>query len=247
MPTPTFHQLKDPIVGKDGNPTDGFKRVLQEWQSKLSQALTILGQISSTTQIQGRTEGIGTTVGHVDNSGILLAAGIDFSRTYTGKHLGNIPDDAVSNRNAATVNQKTGGDRGFTALDVNSRLADSFRANPVDVSNTPTSATTLSNDGVGTIIPIAASINQFSPGGVSYNSGTVDPGTFGGPNYVIGSDPTFSGGAIIYSTSLTPQSQTASKGNVPMGSITTVLGATKTGGGSTGGTGGRAGGRGYVL
>jgi len=43
---------------------------------------------------------------------------IDFSEAiHLNKHLGNVPDDATSDRRAATANQKTGGDRGFTAID----------------------------------------------------------------------------------------------------------------------------------
>jgi hypothetical protein len=42
---------------------------------------------------------------------------IDFAQTHTNKHLGNVPDDVTSDRRAATANQKTGGDRGFSAID----------------------------------------------------------------------------------------------------------------------------------
>lgn len=241
MPVPptTFHQIKDPLVGSDGRATDSFKRKLQEWEAKLNQTLTILGQISSKAPIQGRTEGIGLTVQNVDTAGKVLAAGVDFARAYVNKDTDHIND--------GTGTPLAGGKRGAIALDTNSRLVDSFRANPVDVSNTPTSAATLSNNGISTAIVVAASINQFSPGGVSYNSGSVDPGSFpAGANYVIAPDPTFAGGAVIYSSSTSPQSQTAAKGNVQLGSITTVNGAAKTGGGNTGGTGGKPGGRGYV-
>lgn len=233
LPVPSFHQLKDPIIGKDGKPTVSFKKVLQEWQTKLNQTITLLGEINSKIPIQGRTEGIGTTVQHVDSTGNLSS-------------LANVNNTNTDLLTDGTGTPLTGGKRGAIALDTNSRLVDSFRNIPMDVSNTPTSSTTLSNNGVATAIPIASSSNQFSPSAVSYNSGSVDPGVFGGPNFVVASDPTFAGGAVIYSTSTVPQTQTAAKGNIQLGSITTVNGAAKTGGGNTGGTGGRAGGRGYV-
>lgn len=53
----------------------------------------------------------------IDTGLLIVAAGIDFVRSYTNKHLGNLPDDATSDRRAATLNQKTGGDRGAAAID----------------------------------------------------------------------------------------------------------------------------------
>jgi len=49
----------------------------------------------------------------IDAGNVVVAAGLDFARAYTGKNLSNVPDDAVSDRRAATASQKTGGDRGF--------------------------------------------------------------------------------------------------------------------------------------
>lgn len=53
----------------------------------------------------------------LDSGNVLVAGSADMSRSYTGKHLGNIPDDATTDRRSATANQKTGGDRGVAALD----------------------------------------------------------------------------------------------------------------------------------
>jgi hypothetical protein len=52
-----------------------------------------------------------------DSSSIVVAGSVDFARSYTGKHFGNVPDDATSDRRAATANEKTGGSRGFSAID----------------------------------------------------------------------------------------------------------------------------------
>jgi hypothetical protein len=59
----------------------------------------------------------------IDAGNVVVAAGLDLARGYTNKHLGNIPDDATSDRRAATANEKTGGSRGFTALDGSAKLA----------------------------------------------------------------------------------------------------------------------------
>jgi hypothetical protein len=60
--------------------------------------------------------------GALDAGGVLVASGWDGSRSYTGKHLGNMPDDATTNRRAATSTQLLGGDRGAVGLDASSRL-----------------------------------------------------------------------------------------------------------------------------
>lgn len=128
----------------------------------------------------------------------------------------------------------------------NSQLASSFHNNPVNVAFTPTSTTNLSNNGSTTVISVSAGTNQFAPAGVVYNSGSVDPGSFG-TWYIFADDPQFLGGAVTYQFSNTPPSQTAADGRLPFGKIITVSGTAKTGGGYTGGTTpGGGGGRGYI-
>ena len=52
----------------------------------------------------------------LDSGNVVVAGSVDFSRSYTGKSLANVPDDATSDRRAATANQKTGGDRAVVAI-----------------------------------------------------------------------------------------------------------------------------------
>lgn len=187
--------------------------------------LAATGDIKATTKVVGRTEGLGTTTGNIDATGKLVST------------------DAIAAD--GTGSPLTGGKRGFVALDTNNRLANSFRGNPVNVSNAPTSSTTLSNDGISTSTTIAAYTNQFPAGTVSYNTGSVDLGSFGS-QYVYFDDPTFSGGAVAYAFTASPQVQTAAEGRTVVGQITTVGGSAKTGGGTSGGTGGKPGGRGFI-
>jgi hypothetical protein len=211
---------------KNAGMSDSTIRLFRDTFTRIDKALTNLGQLQSQVPITGRPEPIGTTVSKVNSSGNLLSTD-------------NIAADG-------TGSPLTGGKRGFVALDTNNRLAGSFRANAVNIAGTPTSSTGLSNDGISTAITVTATAQQFGDGTVNYNSGSVDPGVFGGPFYIFADDPTFAGGAVTYQFSTTPQNQTSTNGRVQFGSITTVNGSAKTGGGSTGGTGGRAGGRGYV-
>jgi hypothetical protein len=194
-------------------------RFLRDTLIRSDKVLTDEGAVQNVAPIVGRTEGLGTTAQHLDVTGKL------------------IDTDAIAAD--GTGSPLTGGKRGFVALDTNNRLADSFRNTAVNVSNTPTSATTLSNNGVATVINIAASTNKFGPGNVSYNSGSVDPGIFG-TYYVYADDPTFAGGAVTYQFSTDISVLTAAEGRIPFGKIITAFGAPGTGGGHDGG-----GGKGY--
>ncbi len=60
------------------------------------------GHIQSSAIVDGRAEGVGTTVGNIDSTGIVLAAGVDFSRAYTNKTQDNVPDGATYVRGLAS-------------------------------------------------------------------------------------------------------------------------------------------------
>jgi hypothetical protein len=133
------------------------------------------------------------------------------------------------------------------ALNSNSQLASSFHNNPADVTFAPTSTSVLSNDGLSFVTVVAASSNVFSPGLISYNSGSVATGSFG-TWFVYADDPLFQGGAVTYqATTNAPFQQAGAPGRLPFGKITTASGSPKTGGGFSGGsTPSGGGGRGYV-
>lgn len=241
MANPKLPRPIEPIIAElvsaGFDPKGTMVRAMRDLLTRADKILTDKGEVQAVAPITGRTEGIATTVGNLDSAGVVLAAGADFSRAYANKNTDNISD--------GTGSPLTGGKRGFNALDANNRLANSFRANPVNVSNTPTSSTTLSNDGISTAIPISAYTSQFPPGSISYNSGSVDPGVFGSA-FIYFDDPTFTGGAVSYQFTASASVQTAAEGRSIVGQITTVGGSAKTGGGSSGGTGGKAGGRGFI-
>jgi hypothetical protein len=233
-----------PIVDKNGVLLPAVREWFRGLELRVAPVLTGLpspgglpaGQIHPTAKVAGRTEGIGTTVGKLDTTGKLTPPGVGFT-------VDGVPDGVAFVR--TTPNEKTGGGRGFNALDVNNRLQNSFRGNALNASSAPTSSSVLSNDGISTAITIAASTGQFGPGSVSYNSGSVDPGGFG-TFFVFADDPTFAGGSVIYQFSASAPDQTASDGRVNFGKITTAGGTPHTGGGFSGGdTPGGGGGRGY--
>jgi len=122
----------------------------------------------------------------------------------------------------------------YTVTGVRGQLAETFINNPVDTGNTPTSQP-LTQSGTSTTINVAASTFKFGSGTVSYNSGSVNPGSYG-TFAITADDLSFAGGAVAYAARSSSSDVTASRGRLYFGMITT------TGGGGGGGTGGGAGG-----
>ena len=143
VPASTFGQVRTPIADKDGMVSWEWIKKFQEWEVKLNNAVTLLGEFASGANIQGRTEGIGTTVAQIDSGGIVLPAGVDFSRAYTNKDLSNVPDDIASDRRAATANQKTGGDNAFLGLNTLGDLSRDVVADRVIAASILAGAVTL--------------------------------------------------------------------------------------------------------
>lgn len=225
---PVFQEL-----ASKGFPTQGaFGILIRDVATRSDKTTDNNGQILPQANIAGRTEQLGTTVQNITADGNLNS-------------LGSVDDTSTDHLTDGVGAPLAGGKRGFVALDTNNRLAGSFRANAVNIAGTPTAATGMSNDGISTVITIAAQTQQFGDGPITYNSGSFDPGGFNTEQFIFTSDPTFSGGAVVYQGTPTIQNQTAGNGNVNFGAITTVSGSAKTGGGNTGGTGGKPGGRGF--
>lgn len=202
------------IVNQDGTVSYEWLKVFQQWATQLQNGLNQIGEILASTRIQGRTEGIGTTASQLNSSGDLLSTD-SIAADGTGSPL-------------------TGGQRAFVGFDSNSQLAGTFHNNPINTQGTFTGANPLSQVGVTTTIAIAANTQQFGEGQVSYNSGSVDPGSLG-LWYIYADDPTFSGGAVSYQFTNSLATLNAADGRVSFGQITTLGGG---GGAGSGGGGG---------
>ena len=113
---PALGAFRAPIVDKNGMPSWEFLKVLQQWAGQLTGSInqlgeivgTITGQIAASATIQGRTEGIGTTVGNIDSGGVVTDNGVDFSRPYLNKTTDHIAD--------GTGNPLSGGVAAHSAL-----------------------------------------------------------------------------------------------------------------------------------
>lgn len=80
--------FKTPFLDKQGGASGiswAWIKFLQEVEVKVRNTLTLLGQIASTTPVQGRSEGIGTTLQNLSAAGKLSGAGVNFS-------LDSVPD-----------------------------------------------------------------------------------------------------------------------------------------------------------
>jgi hypothetical protein len=112
-----------------------------------------------------------------------------------------------------------------------SLVGETWELAAVNASGQPRSSGYLAQSGTSTTINIAATTWDFGFGPVSYNSGSVNPGSLG-KKYIYVDDPTLSGGAVTYQASANPYDAVAGEGRIYFGAITTA------GGGGGGGGGG---------
>lgn len=131
-----------------------------------------------------------------------------------------------------------GARRAVIGFDGNSRLAGTFHNNLVNTNGIFTGGSPLTQAGATTTINVASFTVQYGDGQVSYNSGSVNPGSYG-TWFVYCDDPTFAGGTVTYQSSSSSSILTATNGRLYLGKITTSSGG---GGGGIGGGGGGGGG-----
>lgn len=110
------------------------------------------------------------------------------------------------------------------------RLASSLRNNPLNVQGFLTGANPLTQSGASTTINVASFIVQFGFGQVSYNSGSVNPGSLG-TWAVYMKDAKFTGGSVTFLATQSQHVLTSDDANIFIGVITT------TGGGGASGSG----------
>jgi hypothetical protein len=110
------------------------------------------------------------------------------------------------------------------------RLASSLRNNPLNVQGFLTGANPLTQSGATFTINVASFVIQFGFGQVSYNSGSVNPGSFG-TWAVYFKDSKFAGGSVTFLATQSQHVLTADDSNIFVGVITTVVGGGASGSG----------------
>lgn len=146
----------------------------------------------------------------IDGANLVVPAAIDFARAYTNKHLGNVPDDAGTDRRAATAAEKTGGGRANNTHDSSSRIW-APAASPIGV-GTPGSPGTMTKTvrvPASMFNPVSQSV-QYSRAGyiASPSSGSIV--AFEAPCYVpVGA--TITGIRMRSYTSASPSTSTLSR------------------------------------
>ena len=112
-------------------------------------------------------------------------------------------------------------------------VPDSRFINLVNTANGPTTQP-LTQSGTSTTILVASSTYNFGFGSLSYNSGSVNPGSYG-TWYVKASDKGYNGGGVTYEAVSNPADITNGEWIVYFGKITTSSGGGGSGGGGGGG------------
>jgi hypothetical protein len=105
---------------------------------------------------------------------------------------------------------------------------------PINTAGTFTGSNPLTQDGTTTNILVGSFTMQWGFGTVSYNSGSVNPGSYG-LWYVYADDPFYNGGATTYLATSSVLAVYQGEGRIYIGSITTAGGGGGTGGGGGGG------------
>lgn len=85
-----------------------FQNIAQAVNNGLTLLGNFIGQLTQETQIEGRSGTLGTITQNLDDSGVVTAQGIDFTRPYLNKTTDNIAD--------GTGNPLAGGKSAYTAL-----------------------------------------------------------------------------------------------------------------------------------
>lgn len=142
-----------------------------------------------------------------------------------------------------TLNEKTGGGRGFVALNVNNQLASLLVQQPVGApGDFPGAVSPLKQHASNsTQIDVAAFSVMFGSNTVAFNSGSVNPGTYG-TYYLYFDDPTYTGGAQTYHATQNTTTLVSNDGRIYIGKIITANAVVVTGGGGSGSGGGHGGG-----
>ena len=158
------------------------------------------------------------------------------SRSQPADQQGMLMGDInIVDNKSPNFQEKIGGPRAATALTNRAQVASAIYDNQIGIAAASTATGFLTQSGTTTNILVAASTWKAGDLTVNYNSGSVDPGSFG-TWFVYIDDPFWQGGAAIYKATATAVTTRAALGRLSIGSITTVAGGGGSGGGGGGGT-----------
>nr|MBA3890990.1 hypothetical protein [Gemmatimonadaceae bacterium] len=208
---------------------------------------TLLAAVGGATINDGRLRSVN---GWRDQSAGLASAANDSRAALMNAHFRYAvdgPGGVVESGAQVFVSpdQRTGGGRGFTAFDANSRLVDQTRIPMASVGNrlslqssNPLLAYWDSSGAGSAYINIATHDLQIGGTSLAYTGGSITGLAASTTYYVYVEDPTFAAGTVTYLTTTSARSILSSLGRYYVGKITTPA----SGGGGTSGSAGGAGG-----
>lgn len=202
----------------------------------LAYEANVFGDSAPTQQaVEAPVPGNGlTTPMTLDPSGNLLLANAD-KVAADGSTFGRVKVAGLSGNNVRKVSLD-----GVTLHDAkgvgDSQILPTRETSLVNSQWSFTTSNILTQSGTSTTINIAAATAQFGFGQVSYNSGSVNPGSYG-TFFIYADDPTGAGGAVTFQFTNNYYDANAGEGRIYFGAITTSSGGGGVGGGGGGGTG----------
>lgn len=191
-PASTFAASRSPIVEKDGTATRFFIKLLQDWDTKLRNGLNSVGQlignIDPATRVMPRTEGLGTTLQHINSSGVILPDGLTPATTLVqGAVL--MPSGATDNHlGTAAIQSATAFDASGSAATAQAN-AESYAAAAAATaqSNAESHADTVANTA-------QSNAEAFAGNAANITSGTLNTARLGGLSVTITTAPLTVGG-----------------------------------------------------
>lgn len=177
------------IVDKNGIPTFQFTKALQDWNTRITKSLNQLGEligaISANSVITGRTEGIGTTVGNINSTGVITPPGL-IPATDSEQGAVILPSGATSNvlgtasqsnttdfdpagaASTAQANAKTYTDSSSAAT---LSAAQSFASNASNITNGTLETARLA--GITGSVTLAALTTLGTQGSITFQNGLI--------------------------------------------------------------------------
>jgi tetrahydromethanopterin S-methyltransferase subunit F len=177
-PASTFIPSRSPIADQNGMATWSFIQILIGWDTKLNNGLNstgqLIGNIDPATRVLPRTEGLGITLQHISNTGVVESDGL-FSATPLAQGAVFMPTGAADNHlGTAAIEPATAFDSAGSAA--------AAQANAEAYANTVAGSAQSNAEAHADAVAATAQSNAeaFSSNASNLTSGTVATARLGG-------------------------------------------------------------------
>jgi len=232
QPTPFLSAIKSSLTDQSGQLTWIGQKLFTDWNTRLEAGLNLIGQfignIADTAHIGSRPEGIGTTVGNIDHTGVMQAAGMA-AATSAAQGSVYMPLGAISNHLGGAATRAVADFDAAGSAATAQANAESFATGAAATaqSNAESFASNAGNIASGTLSPTVI------PAPTSGTLGGVKSVTPVGSKWVTSIDS--SGNPVLAQPSFTDISGQITTAQLPSSGLSTTITTAKlTGGGANG-------------